>query len=98
MSSTADWDPDQYARFAAQRAEPFWDLVDLVETEPVLERVADLGCGGGSLTVAFAEDSGARDVIGLDSSPAMLADAAAMTTGSVRFEAGDIAESCAPGS
>ena len=29
----ADWDPVQYERFKEQRAQPFWDLVDLVRTD-----------------------------------------------------------------
>ena len=37
------WQPDQYARFRAEREQPFYDLLDLVE--PVFGgRVVDLGC------------------------------------------------------
>ena len=44
-----DWDPAQYERFKAQRSQPFWDLIDLVQ--PVrIERAVDLGCGTGELT------------------------------------------------
>lgn len=93
----SDWDPEQYARFAAQRAEPFWDLVGLVETGTTLDRVVDLGCGGGELTVTLAQRTGARLVVGVDSSPAMLEKAAAHDVGGVRFEHGDIASWCEPG-
>ena len=93
----SDWDPERYALFAAQRAEPFWDLVRLVETDTTLDRVVDLGCGGGELTVAFAQRSGVRRVVGVDSSPAMLEKANAHDVGGVRFEYGDIASWCAPG-
>src|SRR5262249_15299313 len=43
------WDPDQYERFRAERAKPFWDLAGLVEPCPG-GRVVDLGCGTGELT------------------------------------------------
>lgn len=93
---SADWDPDQYARFADQRAEPFWDLVGLLSSDRPVGRLVDLGCGGGELTVALAERVGAGDVVGIDSSPAMLADAAARERAGVRFEQGDIASWCEP--
>lgn len=93
----ADWDPEQYARFAAQRAEPFWDLLDLVSLAPALDRVVDLGCGGGSLTAALAERTGSADTIGIDSSPAMLAEAAEFARPGLRFETGDIAVWSEPG-
>ena len=48
------WDPAQYRRFAAERAQPFWDLADLVETDRPIRRAVDLGCGSGELTVELA--------------------------------------------
>ncbi|MEZ5298796.1 MAG: hypothetical protein R2697_21690 [Ilumatobacteraceae bacterium] len=41
---TVDWEPDRYERFKAQRAEPFWDLMELVHRGGI-ERAVDLGCG-----------------------------------------------------
>lgn len=72
MTSTTDWDPDLYARFEALRSRPFWDLVDLVDLRAPVERMVDLGCGTGELTVELANRLEATDVIGVDSSPAML--------------------------
>lgn len=89
------WDPAQYDRFAAARAQPFWDLAGLVRG-PV-DRLADLGCGSGDLTVALAARLGATDVVGLDSSTAMLERAARHRRAGVRFEHGDIASWCRPG-
>ena len=38
------WDPDQYHRFAAERSQPFFDLLDLVQPGPDgIRRAADLG-------------------------------------------------------
>ena len=50
----ADWDPVQYERFKQQRAQPFWDLVDLIRDDS-LERCVDLGCGTGELTASVSE-------------------------------------------
>ena len=67
----SDWDPDQYRRFATERAQPFWDLVELVDPTTV-DRMVDLGCGDGALSVQAAARLGAATLVGVDSSPAML--------------------------
>jgi trans-aconitate 2-methyltransferase len=84
------WDPGRYETFAAERAQPFWDLVDLVEDAP-LERAVDLGCGTGSLTAQLVVRRGIGSMLGLDASPAMLAEAAAHAGANVRFAPGDLA-------
>ena len=53
------WDPAQYEKFAAERAQPFWDLAALLEDRPI-RRAVDLGCGTGELTAALAATSGHR--------------------------------------
>ena len=83
------WDPGQYERFAAERAQPFWDLAALVEEGPI-ERAVDLGCGTGALTAELVRRRRIADMVGIDSSPAMLAEAAARSGPGMRFEAGDI--------
>jgi trans-aconitate 2-methyltransferase len=88
--TTADWSPAQYERFAAQRAEPFWDLLGLVHRGGI-DRAVDLGCGTGELTVAAAERLGVRLMVGIDNSPAMLERAAAHGRVEVQFADGDIA-------
>lgn len=86
----ADWNPEQYERFKAQRAQPFWDLIDLVRPDGV-NRAVDLGCGTGELTAAAAARLATTEMIGIDSSPNMLEAAAVNRTEGVSFEAGDIA-------
>jgi len=70
------WSPDQYEKFKAERAQPFWDLVALIDPRPRM-RIADLGCGTGELTRALHERLHARETIGIDNSASMLAKAQA---------------------
>lgn len=84
------WNPEQYGRFRAERAQPFHDLVALVRARTGM-RVVDLGCGPGELTRVLHEHLGAVETVGVDSSEAMLAKAAAHAGGGLRFERADIA-------
>jgi len=89
----SDWDPDQYRRFAAERAQPFWDLVDLVDPTTV-RRMVDLGCGDGALSVDAATRLGVSTLVGVDSSPAMLGRTDGLVLPGdtdVAFERGDLA-------
>jgi trans-aconitate 2-methyltransferase len=86
------WDPEQYDRFKAERSQPFHDLVALVEPLASGSRVIDLGCGTGELTATLAERWHPAELIGLDSSPAMLAEAAPRSGGLLRFVRGDLAD------
>jgi trans-aconitate 2-methyltransferase len=84
------WDPSRYGRFRAERSAPFLDLLALVE--PTAEpRVVDLGCGPGELTRLAHERLGARETVGVDSSPAMLTEAAKHAAPGLRFTQGDLA-------
>ena len=85
-----DWDPEQYERFKAERSQPFWDLVGLVDAASPIARAVDLGCGTGELTAAAAHRWGVAEMVGVDNSPNMLAAAAESATVAVRFEHGDI--------
>ena len=88
--SADTWDPERYARFSAERAKPFFDLLDLVTPIPG-GRAVDLGCGPGELTADLHTRTGAAETLGIDSSDAMLAKAAPHAGGGLRFERGDIA-------
>jgi trans-aconitate 2-methyltransferase len=68
----ASWDPAQYAAFGDHRGRPFQDLLARVPSEQP-ERVVDLGCGPGELTLTLADRWPAAHVVGIDSSPEMLA-------------------------
>jgi trans-aconitate 2-methyltransferase len=68
------WSPEQYLRFREERRQPFLDLLAMVDREPGM-RIADLGCGTGDLTRHLHTALGARETIGVDTSPEMLAKA-----------------------
>ncbi|HSN15273.1 MAG TPA: methyltransferase domain-containing protein [Anaeromyxobacteraceae bacterium] len=87
--ATDVWNPDLYARFGAERAQPFHDLLALVRARPGM-RVVDLGCGPGELTAHLHRSLAARETLGLDASAAMLARAAAHAGGGLSFVEGDI--------
>ncbi|MGH9602898.1 MAG: methyltransferase domain-containing protein, partial [Terriglobales bacterium] len=53
--------------------------------------VVDLGCGTGRQTRQLQRHLKPREILGLDISPAMLAESASYESGGLRFELGDIA-------
>jgi trans-aconitate 2-methyltransferase len=79
------WNPQQYERFKSERAQPFHDLLALVEPRPGM-RVVDLGCGTGELTRLMHDQLEASETLGVDSSAEMLAKAAPFATGTLTFE------------
>jgi trans-aconitate 2-methyltransferase len=84
------WDPDQYNRFKAERRQPFDDLVALCR--PLEGGTAvDLGCGTGELTAQLHGILQARRTTGIDTSAAMLAQAAGRAAGGLGFERGNLA-------
>jgi trans-aconitate 2-methyltransferase len=83
------WSPEQYARFAAERKQPFLDLLALIERRPNL-RVADLGCGTGELTRELHETLAAEETVGIDNSETMLLKSGHFEGEMLRFEKGDI--------
>jgi trans-aconitate 2-methyltransferase len=79
------WNPQVYGTFARERSAPFDDLLALVNVRADM-RAVDLGCGTGELTARLCEHLPGADVLGLDSSAAMLAKAAALARPGLRFE------------
>ncbi len=87
---TTSWDPATYLRWGGERARPFADLLARVDAaDPRV--VVDLGCGEGALTASLAARWPGARVTGVDSSPEMLAAAAAHAVdGRVVFAPGDV--------
>ncbi|MGB6057888.1 MAG: methyltransferase domain-containing protein, partial [Microthrixaceae bacterium] len=89
--ATDSWDPQKYGQFESQRSQPFYELLALIEArDPDL--VVDLGCGTGSLTRKLHETLRARQTVGVDSSPAMLARANEFQGEGLEFTLGDISD------
>lgn len=90
------WDPDQYLRFASERALPFRHLVAAVDRlEP--STIIDLGCGPGELTASLLERWPGARVIGIDSSEEMIGRARRRAgAGRLTFEIGDVLTWSAP--
>lgn len=83
------WDPARYNQFRKERAAPFDDLARLLVIRAGLS-VVDLGCGTGDLTSRLAEMLPGSDVLGVDSSSAMLARAAEHVRPGLHFEQGNL--------
>jgi len=90
VTASQAWDPEQYTRFEAERAQPFFDLAALVEPGEAMH-VADLGCGTGRLTAWLHGELGAAETVGVDASEAMLELCRAHASSTLRFERGDLA-------
>ncbi len=86
---TKGWDPDQYSKFAAERAKPFFDLLAMVQPVPGGD-VIDLGCGTGELTARLHAHTQAGTTVGVDTSEAMLAKARPLAGDGLCFDSGDL--------
>lgn len=73
----SDWKPELYLKFEIQRTQPAIDLCARIElSEP--KRIIDIGCGPGNSTAVLKKRWPNAAMTGLDSSPAMIAQAAEM--------------------
>lgn len=70
-NSKSDWNPQQYLRFADERLRPAVDLAARMD-HACPRRVIDLGCGTGSALPVLAARFPEAELVGVDSSPAML--------------------------
>lgn len=84
------WDPAVYLRRAPERARPFGELIARIDADPAdVRTVVDLGCGPGTLTASLAHRYPSAQVLGIDSSAAMIA--RTPTRGRLEFAVGDVA-------
>ena len=70
-SAMPQWDPDLYLAFEKARTQPSIDLAARVDVEAP-QRVVDVGCGPGNSTEVLARRWPEAQVVGVDSSAAML--------------------------
>ena len=83
-----EWDPALYLRFEAERTRPSVDLLARVPLDEVRYAV-DLGCGPGNSTELLAARFEGADLLGVDTSGAMLRTARERLP-QAQFELGDI--------
>lgn len=69
------WNPEQYLKFAEPRLRPAVDLLARVDAANP-RYVCDLGCGAGNVTRLLADRWPTADLVGVDDSAEMLAQAA----------------------
>lgn len=67
-----DWNPALYRQFGSERERPIHDLLARIPLESP-RRIVDLGCGAGASTALLQRRWPEAQILGLDSSPAMLA-------------------------
>jgi trans-aconitate 2-methyltransferase len=82
-----DWSPATYLRFEDERTRPARDLLARVRADKP-RRIVDMGCGPGNSTELLADRYPGAEILGLDSSPAMLEEARRRLP-NVRFDFAD---------
>ena len=65
------WDPDQYLQFKPQRTQPSIDLVARIQMDDP-RTIIDIGCGPGNSTQILLKRWPHADILGIDSSEAMI--------------------------
>lgn len=86
----ANWEPNVYGRYAAERRRPVEDLIARLPTA-FYTRIADLGCGAGASTEPLAQRFPGATIYGVDNSEPMIA-AARRRLPALSFVVADIAE------
>jgi len=82
------WNSQQYLKFAKERLRPALDLMDQITLEKP-KTIVDLGCGPGNVTEILAHRFPSAQILGVDSSPEMLAKAEEIK--GINWQQGDIA-------
>ncbi len=67
------WNPDLYLKFGDERTRPAIDLVSRIEADP--KTILDVGCGLGNCTRILLRRWPGSRIVGIDSSPEMIAKA-----------------------
>lgn len=84
------WDPEQYGRFADERAAPLNDLLAGIADQPFAE-ILDLGCGNGAAIPPIRARWPEAKITAVDNSAEMLAAAEQHADAHTRLIAADIA-------
>lgn len=73
-----DWNPESYSRFKTLRLRPAIDLAAQVGRDLPPGDIIDLGCGTGVAGPMLVRQHPGRRLVGVDNSPAMIEEAAAL--------------------
>jgi SAM-dependent methyltransferase len=87
VASTSKWDAAEYAKVGAFVADLGGAALDLLDPQPG-ERILDIGCGEGSLTRKIVARG--ANVLGIDSSPEMIAAARSAGIDAALMDAADM--------
>jgi trans-aconitate 2-methyltransferase len=68
------WNPDLYLQFVTERTQPSLDLIGRIQISHP-DRIVDLGCGPGNSAAMLRQRWPTAELVGLDSSPEMIATA-----------------------
>ncbi|MBI4857005.1 MAG: methyltransferase domain-containing protein [Acetobacterium woodii] len=74
-----DWNVKLYRQFEKERIQPSIDLVNRIEGDS-FKRIIDVGCGSGMSTMPLRNRFKEAEIVGADSSPAMLKQARTTVT------------------
>jgi len=66
-----EWNPDQYLQFKCERTQPSIDLVARIQMDDP-KTIIDIGCGPGNSTQILLKRWPNADILGIDSSEAMI--------------------------
>jgi trans-aconitate 2-methyltransferase len=83
------WDPEKYNQFRNIRFQPFFDLVELISPEGMIN-CADLGCGTGEQTRILSEKFSQAQFTGIDASAEMLAKSRELESANLHFRQGTV--------
>ena len=70
----ADWDPAMYLANETERNKPIFDLITHIPVQNP-RRIIDIGCGPGNSTASLRKTYKEAEIIGIDNSPGMIAEA-----------------------
>jgi trans-aconitate 2-methyltransferase len=79
------WNPEKYNEFKKIRFQPFFDLLELIQSDG-LKTAIDLGCGTGEQTKILSERFESAQFIGIDASPEMLMKSKSLESNNLHFE------------
>lgn len=85
MTTKFEWDSTKYSTISGLQAEVGHMLMKALDLQPY-ERILDLGCGTGNLTVELASQCNQGFVLGIDASASMIGQARTRSTGLVNVE------------